>query len=311
MPAVNNCDDQLDPAWSESTARKTCIAACQEADLQPIGQPSLIRLGTNAVFEVKTASGPVVAVRVAPSDYDSDLLSDQLRLADWLCEAGFPTSRPIRREITWIDSRPVTFWAFLDGRPGTDADRCAFGRLLSSYHAITNDYRGRLPEWEPLGRLGRRLDIACVDDAFSTDDRELLCGWRDRLTDGVSELEFVLPKGPLHGDVSTGNVIVVDSGLYLVDLDRIARGPREWDLSTILASQEFFGAPGETVDDFMTGYGWDLRGFAGAHELTRLRALFMTSWLITLPRTPPVKEEIANRMRFWRDPSEAHVWHPV
>lgn len=300
----------VDREWSEAVAVESCNQACAAIGLDLVSPPELIRVGTNAVFCVHTPNHKL-AVRAAPADYDGDLLHDQILFASWLCDMGFPTSRPAREEITWVSGRPVTFWEFLDGRPGGVPDRKPLGELLARFHRLTDSYAGPMPAWEPLGRLGDRLETAHIDDGFGEDDRAVLCAWRDRLTATARGMQFTLPAGPLHGDVHLGNVIVVDGLLHLIDLDRIARGPREWDLATVLASHEMFGTPRDSVDAFMEGYGWDLRGFPEAESLTRLRALFQTSWLVTLPRTEPVVEEIARRMRFWRDPSDLVPWRAV
>jgi hypothetical protein len=106
-------------------------------------------------------------------------------------------------------------------------------------------------------------------------------------------------------------VVVSDGALQLLDLDRIAHGPREWDLIQPLAAASRFRDVGVDVEQFLSGYDWDVRLLAGHEILVKLRLLFMTSWLLTLPRTPVVQQEIRIRMSFWRTSDGAPRWSPV
>jgi Ser/Thr protein kinase RdoA (MazF antagonist) len=291
--------------WSEGSARKAAERAAARLGLtEPI---ELVRLGTNGVF----FSGETV-VRVSPPDESPELVQQQLEFARWLVDNEFPTSAPFLDEPVVVGCTLVTTWSRIRGEPGREADRVEFGQLLRHFHALTDSYQGPMPEWEPLGRLGQRLDEVPSDDTFSEDDRKTLCRWRDDLVSAARELEWVLDPGPLHGDVHTGNLIVNESGQYLVDLDRIARGPREWDLTQPVGSLQRFGGDPAQVDEFMAGYGWDLRSWSGSEILVSLRLLFMTSWLLTVPRNDRVRAEISTRMSYWRQPSDAAGrWNPV
>ena len=301
----------MDNNWSAESATTTLIAALQKVPVSLIRTPRLIRVGTNAVYELHTRDDQALG-RVSPSDYEPELLKQQMEFAGWLHSQGFPTSAPLIPEIIWVGGRGTTLWEWITPDEGADIDFYALGELLARLHSVTDMYRGSLPNWEPLGRLGDRLSAVEIDDAFGKDDRQVLCDWRDKLLADVKALSFDRPAGPIHGDVHTGNVILSGGQLYIVDLDRIARGPREWDLTQILVANARFGTPANKLDAFMAGYGWDIRQHPGAELLQQLRALFMTSWLLTLPRTDAVQAEIKNRLTYWRNPdAEAPLWHPV
>lgn len=294
------------PAWSEDRAIAIAEQALQRGAVP--GDPlelRLLRLGTNGVFK----SGQTI-VRVSPSDEDERLVQQQIDLAAWLVENGFSTSAPLVDCPRVVEGHLVTAWSFIVGLPGTAVDRRKFGALLRQFHELTNAYTGELPIWEPLGRLAERLDSVPTDESFSETDRRLLCSWRDDLTAAASEMAWELPPGPLHGDVHTGNLIVTSTP-YLVDLDRIATGPREWDLTQQAASVDRFGASPSDLAEFLAGYEWDLLAWPKHHDLVRLRLLFMTSWLLTLPRTAAVKGEIQNRITYWEAPEHAPLWRPV
>lgn len=292
-----------DARRAEAVARTALVTGVVPGDPSSL---RLIRLGTNGVF----LAGDAV-VRVSPPDEDPVLLAQQIELAGWLADHRFPTPRPLTPDTPVVDGLLVSSWQRVEGRPGDQVDRRALGALLRRFHELTNTYEGQLPEWQPLGRLGTRLDSVSSDRVFTEDDRGLLCRWRDELTAAAASTEWTLVSGPLHGDVHTGNVLVGDDGPVLLDLDRIARGPREWDLTQPVGSTDRFGGREADLDEFMVGYGWDLRSWPKHAALVQLRLLFMTSWLLTLPRTPAVHREIATRLKYWRPGPEAPRWGPV
>lgn len=301
----------MDWDWSEAVAFDACVQALELNAIRPVRAPHLIRLGTNGVFEVEIDTGVIVA-RVSPSDYDPPLIDEQIALASWLHANGFATSRPLKSEATWCNGRAVTFWEFIGEAHPVAIPMRLLGGTAAEFHRLTDRYSGPLPVWEPLGRLGDRLESVPCDESFSESDRALLKYWRDILTASVADMRFEQRIGPLHGDIHTGNSIMSNDQLYLIDFDRIARGPREWDLSQPLVSVRMFDVNPEGVDEFMDGYGWDVRSFEGVETLVELRALFMTSWLLTLPRNERIKEEIRNRLVFWRNPNGTFPgWCPV
>jgi Ser/Thr protein kinase RdoA (MazF antagonist) len=255
----------------------------------------LLRVGTNAVFAT-----PDLVVRVAHTTYDRNLLRQQLDLADWLTASGFPTATPLggAREV---DGHAVSFWERIPETRKATMDE--LGKLTRAFHDLTNEYPGDLPSWSPLGRLGDRLEELQPDERITQADCDLLHDWKNRLVDLVSKLTFELPLGPIHGDIHTGNVIASDRGCFLIDFDRIARGPREWDLADPLAGVYLFGVPEREWQHFVARYGYDLREFSAVDELVQLRALFMMSWLLTLESTPEVTDEVHNRLAYFRDPT--------
>lgn len=294
-------------AWSEEVALAAAVRTVIGRGWGEATDARLLRLGTNAVFR----AGDHV-IRVSPPGEDADLVQQQLDFAAWLVDADFATPRPLSRlERDEQTGLIVTLWEFIDGEAGNVADRYSLGRCLKEFHELTNTYPGRLPEWEPLGRLGERLNTVPCDDSFDDADRRLLCSKRDHLISSAAAAQFELPAGPLHGDVHTGNVLVRDGQIYLYDLDRIARGPREWDLTQPVGAADRFGGSVAMLDSLMRGYGWDLRAWPWSAELVALRLLFMTSWLLTLPRSVAVKREIRLRMAYWRDPTTGPRWGPV
>lgn len=271
-----------------------------------LGDLVFIRRGTNAVFRV----GSEVIIRVTPPDVAACDIHMQRALARWLVAHGFPTSAPIG-DVHLIEGHVVTLWEYVPGRAGEEADRGALGRLVRHWHDLTDAYWGALPRWDPTGRLMSRLDGVACDQAFTPQDRALLRAHARRLDRAVADVPSVLGWGPIHGDVHAGNAIVGAAGPSLIDLDRVAIGPREWDLTQALLAPQRFGARSHSAAAFLCGYGCDAATYPAMDDLVQLRALHATTWLLTLPRTPRVCGEIARRMAHWRGASVPPAWRPL
>ncbi|QIG44321.1 phosphotransferase [Nocardioides anomalus] len=273
-------------------AESLALRALAQAE-RPAEGLHLVRWGTNAVF--RTAD---TVVRLADSDYDTDLLQQQVDLAIWLRSRAFPTARLLHQGV--VDGQPVTVWERIaEVREPTMAD---LAELARRFHDVTADYDGSLPEWEPLGRLGVRMDQMEPDRVITEQALAQLREVKDHLVNQVRDVDFVLPRGPIHGDIHEGNVLVDSSGPHLIDFDRIARGPREWDLVEPLAGVVLFGQDDAEWLTFAHRYGYDLREWGPWTELLKLRAMFMFSWLLTLQRTPQVEEEVRTRLAYFLEP---------
>jgi Ser/Thr protein kinase RdoA (MazF antagonist) len=85
-----------------------------------------------------------------------------------------------------------------------------------------------LPELQPFENASERI---ASSDWLGPDDRDFMASELARLQAGYARLEFVLPRGVIHGDASIGNVLRDPGGRpAVIDLDDFATGPREWDL---------------------------------------------------------------------------------
>ena len=265
-----------------------------------------IRTGTNAVFRCED-----MAVRVSDATYDLISLYEQVDLVDFLVRQGFPT--PIRRSpVMDVDGAIVSCWQWIEsmGEPsGRD-----LGSLLRHFHDVASAYPGRAPEWAPQLRAQARIDDVLV--GIEAPDRALLEEQLHRLLEAVDEADLC-PTGLIHGDVHAGNVIVGAQGCQLIDFERFCRGPLEWDLTQQGAQRRFFDGSVRGWDDFITAYG-EVHLSPHFDDLVELRALIMTTWLLTVPVSPAVEREREIRLDYWRrraaegGPPEAFVpWSPV
>jgi len=298
-------DTELTEKRTTEAAREALVDFPHSADTDGL---ALIRIGSNAVYRLADE----LVVRVTPPEIGASTLVEQIKFADWLETEGIATSRPLVAEPVEVDGLLITFWEFIPGSDGASVPRKSLGRLLRRFHEVTNGYQGPLPKWEPLGRMGERLQTVICDESFTEEDRAVLCSWRDLLVPRAKAMDPELQTGPIHGDFHSGNIVNNRGVPFVLDFDRIARGPREWDLSQIAASSKFFGMTERDVDEFMIGYGWDPRALPDWESLVQLRGLFMTTWLATIPRSEGVRNELESRMSYWRDPSgEYPDWSAV
>ena len=171
-------------------------------------------------------------------DYLPDVRTE-VAVARWLESAGLPAVRltgPADQPLV-IDRRPVTFWELISDRQefGTVAELAA---LLRQLHALDPPPSLRLQPLQPFRRAEPRIERADLAEA----DRAFLLTRLEQLRASYSDLRFVLPAGPVHGDANIGNIIRRRDGIaVLIDLDGFATGPREWDLVLTAMYYEHLG----------------------------------------------------------------------
>ncbi|WP_396229821.1 phosphotransferase enzyme family protein, partial [Frankia sp. CpI1-P] len=207
------------------SSRLTLRAVCRRVGLSD-EDATLIRLGENALYRLSVV--PVV-VRIARKGYWDDAVKE-VRVAQWFAETNYPAVRlydlPQPVEVA---GHPVTFWYLIDGRDGTESegDVAHLGFLLRRLHHLDAPATFRLPHENILGRVEGRIANAPTLAA----DREFLLDRCRRIRAELSDLVFPLPPGPTHGDAHVGNIMINGRGPILIDLERVAWGQPEWDLS--------------------------------------------------------------------------------
>ncbi|MFI7109696.1 phosphotransferase enzyme family protein [Nonomuraea sp. NPDC050227] len=295
--------------FSLQDAQRALVAACQEAGLD--GSDAVpLRVGENILFRL--ASAPVV-VRIARS---VDLLSDvrkEVAIARWLEAVDFPSVKllPDCPQALIQEGRVVTFWQHVD----SDGPSPGFGDLaamLRELHALPKPVDLVLPLFDPLGRVEDRLDCA---PSVSEADIEFL---RRRIKELYAEyngLEFALPAGHIHGDAHKGNLLRrTDGNVILLDFERFAFGPREWDLSTAVGIP-FQGFRWLDYDEYahaVDAYGFDIAEWPGLHTLRRIREITMTTWLMqNVDHGPDIRAEFDRRIASLRHDVLPRSWRPL
>ena len=146
--------------------------------------------------------------------------------------------------------------------PVTWAETGALLRLFHDDHADAD-----VPAWDPLRRLVSQV-VGLPADAGM-----VLLDARETLLTAVGQLDSRLGVGVVHGDVSPGNVLRTTEGPALIDLDFVARAPREYDLTS--AARRFLAGEidAQTYRGFCDAYGADVLGWDGRVVLDRIAEL--------------------------------------
>ncbi len=289
--------------FSSSAVLPTLREACARAGFTSDGA-ELLRIGENAIYQL--AAAPVV-VRIARSADRLPRVERELCVARWLAAAGVPAIR-VYEEIDQpllVDGHPVSFWhTVTGGEPApTHVD---LARLLASFHAL-GDSPCDLASFDPLRTSESRLAEA---DGIAPGDRDFLRARCADLNKQLRHLEFALPRGPIHGDAHTRNLLTDRGRVVLLDFEAAAIGPREWDLLPTSIAQERYGLAEEQYREFASAYGFDVRTWLGYPVLREVRELTMTTWIMqNTGESLAIAEEFALRVASLREGDFGRAWN--
>lgn len=301
--------DELESTSVSFTARhaeEVLHAACLGVGLKSAGA-ELVRLGENAVFRL----GDPVIVRVARP---STALSDVARtaaVARWLADTAYPAARlvPDIEQPVVVDGSAVTFW-----NRAAETDRYAspgqLGELLRHLHTLEAPPSLGLPITDALGSVFRRLPLL---NGLTAGDRDFLRDRAYELQDRYDDLDFALPFGVIHGDAHVHNALDGGAGqAHLIDLDDVAEGPREWDLTvTALYADRLGWHTDAEYREFARAYRFDVTTWDGYPVLADIHELVMVAWLAQgAAHDPAVMGEVDRRIADLRSGSERRSWRP-
>jgi hypothetical protein len=258
-------------------------------------EAELVTHGKITMYDLR---GLWMIARIAQATgYLSDFTTE-VEVARWLESAGFPAARlagPADQPIVEYD-QVLTFWAQVAEHKyyGTVADLAS---LLRQLHDLDPPSSLALPELRPFKGAQTRINMADLRD----DDREFLLSRLGDLQDSYARLDFVLPRGPIHGNASVNSVLpsMWDSRIHvLVDLDCFAVGPREWDLVLTAMYFERFGwHTDDEYLEFASGYGFNVMRWPGYTVLRNIRELILLTWLSLNPwNLPEIRAEVSRRI---------------
>src|SRR4051812_32853879 len=139
------------------------------------------------------------------------------------------------------------------------------GAALRRFH---DEFGGTpVPAWAPLSRLPAEVASLPADQAG------VLLTARDDLVAALTGVRSELRCDTIHGDVSPSNVLRDGRAVTLIDLDWVARAPREYDLAS--ASRRFRSGEIDraTYRSFCHAYGHDVLGWEGLPLMDRVADL--------------------------------------
>ena len=262
-------------ALGEADTRALLQEACAATGLSADGA-RLLRLGSNAVYRLAV---PVV-VRIARPDADPESARRTVAVARWLQSAGYPAGRAIEIDQPVITaSHAVTFWEAISDDGSEYATIAEVAHAIARLHKLTAPDDLHLPELAPFENAGCRI---ADSEWLSPGDRDYMTRELARLQGEYARLDFVLPRGVIHGDANIGNVLHDEHGNpVVIDLDGFAIGPSEWDLiQTALFYDHYGWHTRAEYETFIRVYGYDIMQWPGYPVLASIREFIQVTWMI-------------------------------
>ncbi|MFE2701066.1 phosphotransferase enzyme family protein [Streptomyces mirabilis] len=293
--------------FTSAGATRVMLVACRAVGLDG-GGAELIRLGENALFRL--ASVPVI-MRIARSVEYLVAARKEVAVSRWLADEGFPAARVVEdlEQPLVVDGHPVTFWHLIveEGRPATYGE---LGGVLRDLHALALPDGLELPRYSAFGLSDLRLERAA---GISEDDLEFLRKRGQELKGRLAELRFGSPRGPVHGDAHTDNLMVDRSGVvHLIDLENFCVDHPEWDLEVAAHEYHRLGwVSQQQYADFVRAYGRDLTEWPNFATLCAIQEFKMTTWLMqNVSEGEDVAQEVGRRIASLRDDAAPRDWLP-
>jgi aminoglycoside phosphotransferase len=282
--------------------------ACRIAGLDP-ESARLLRMGSNAVYRL---SAPVIA-RISRSGVDVDDARRTVAVAIWLESVGYPSVRAVEVDVDQpivIDGHAVTFWQAVSDDGDEFASVGEVAQVLMELHKLIAPDDLGLPSLEPFDKAAKRIE---ANDWLSSADRDFLTETLTRMQESYGALDFVLPRGVIHGDANVGNVLHDWGGNpVVIDLDGFSIGPREWDLALTAIYYDSFGwHTREEYETFVRVYGFDIMKWPGYPVMRAVREFLMVPWVIQKAgESPRVAAEARKRISALRTGASRKDWEP-
>jgi Phosphotransferase enzyme family len=239
--------------------------ACKQVDVDA-SAATLIRASENTLYLLP---GRLVA-RVTRAGQLATA-AKEVRVSAWLRDLGIPVVEVVPEipQPVAVDGHAVTFWRQLpDHSHGSYPE---VSETLRRLHGLRPPRELDLPLLAPFVRLEERIAAAAV---FTETDRQWLLDHLANLRQQYAQLPVGLPWGAVHGDAWGGNIVTTANGPVILDLERFAYGPPEWDLTSIAFDHVTVGClSDEDWSDFCEHYGHDVTDWAGYQVLRDAREL--------------------------------------
>ena len=268
---------------------------------------SLLRVGSNAVYRL---SIPVV-VRISRLGADIDQVRRTIAVARWLETVNYPAVRALDvDQPAVLDNHSITFWEAVSDDGDQYATVGEVAGVLVKLHELVAPDDLHLPTLERFEDAAKRIQ---TNSWLTLDDRDFLTKTLTSMHDRYSKLEFVLPRGVIHGDANVGNVLRdYDGNPVVIDLDGFAIGPREWDLALTAIYYDSFGwHTREEYETFVRMYGFDIMKWSGYPVMRAVREFLMVTWVIQKAgESPRVAAEARKRIAALRTGTSRKDWKP-
>jgi len=280
--------------------------ACLVAGLEAEGA-RLLRIGSNTVYRL---TAPVI-VRISRSGADVEHARRTVAVARWLESVNYPAVRVLNvDQPVLLDGHAITFWEAVSDDGDQYATVGEVAEVLVKLHELVAPDDLHLPRLERFEGAAKRIQ---TNNWLTPGDRDFLTEMLASMRDQYSELEFVLPRGVIHGDANVGNVLRDYHGNpVVIDLDGFAIGPREWDLALTANYYDSFGwHTREEYETFVRVYGFDIMKWPGYPVMRAVREFLMVTWVIQkAAESAQAAAEAAKRIAALRTGASRKDWQP-
>jgi len=276
--------------------------ACHQLGLN-CAPAELIRAAENTMYRLP---GAIVARVTRAGQFAT--AGKEVRVSRWLRDEGVAVveavpglAQPVR-----VGSRAVTFWRELPEHHAGSIDQIA--DVLHALHRLTPPRELNLPPLAPFVRLRERIAEAAMLDG---PERSWLLEHLGRLEHDYAGLPCGMPFGAVHGDAWGGNIVATVDGPVVLDLERFAFGPPEWDLVSIAVDHVTFGTlPQADWERFCARYGYDVIGWAGYEVLRDARELRKVTFALQMAgQYPHLTEQARYRLTCIQGRHGPRPWH--
>jgi aminoglycoside phosphotransferase (APT) family kinase protein len=277
-------------------------AACQHVGLDSSGA-ELIRSAENTLYRLP---GSVVARVTRQGQLEA--ARKETRVSRWLRSAGMPVVEilPGIAQPVAVNGRAVTFWRELPAHGEGSIEQVA--DILRRLHRLQPPAELELPELAPFVRLEQRIAEAA---ALTDEERVWLQQHLRLLKERYKDIPAGLSHCAVHGDAWGGNIVATAAGPVVLDLERFAYGPPEWDLVSVAVDHFTFGTL--SADDwamFCGRYGHDVTEWAGYEVLRDARELRKVTFAAQMAgQYPHLRNQALYRLACIRSEHGSRPWH--
>ena len=298
--------------WNLLRARDVAQSFAKSCGLDSNGA-RLVSFRQNALFVFPV---PGVTVRIYSPLEDPTRAKLMLECAETLRELNFPAVRPwggLSAQPLLIQGCTVTAWEWLELDKDARNDKAypQFGQLLATFHSLDFKPGIKVPAFDPVSKIHRRVERLVANEQFSREHLQILRAAQEEAERAMFSLSNTpLGHGLLHGDALIGNTLQTLDGMKLIDLDSVCEGPREWDFAPSFVAATRFRAGLCRWQAFLAAYGISKVGTAALHAASTIKQLSMTVVLcLRYHESPAVDQEIVHRLEHWSPQDPTIVWH--
>ncbi|MGW7579756.1 phosphotransferase [Kitasatospora sp. NPDC054768] len=267
------------------------IATARRNGLDPRGA-ALIHAGPHHTWRLPL-SGAVAKVWAPGTAFEA--AARDTRIARWLLSNGIRAPRPVGNSTYPLthSGRYHLQVGFAEDLGDGEAGSADLADVLRRLHGLAVPQGLGLTRFDLCRDLAGRLRDLPRGTLSPEQERHL----RTVLAD-TRKAWRAASWGPLcviHGDATPSNCIATPGGPALIDFERTATGPRQWDLAAAAWARDAYGTPPERYEEFARTYGEDVTAADAYGLMTPAFAIAAWLYLAECALTEPELRDEADR----------------